>query len=65
MFKIDYYHKRFGTATENIAAMNWVKGVVADIDFPGIAFAMSQTYSRWEIDEVNKTTVQKGIYIRL
>ncbi len=35
--------------------MNWVKQTISDLEFPGVSFAIANSYSRWEIDEVTKT----------
>ena len=34
-------------------AMNWVKRTISDLQFPGVSFAISNSYSRWEIDDVS------------
>ena len=52
MSSVDFYHPHFTSPTDHIPAMNWVKDAIEEEHFEGKAFAMSQPYSRWEIDEV-------------
>ena len=52
MSAIRYQHQQFFTVHDRIEAMTWVKDTIKSIDFDGKAFAMAQSYSRWEIDEV-------------
>ena len=47
-----FQHAQFSSVHDRIEAMTWVKDVIKSIDFDGKAFAMAQSYSRWEIDEV-------------
>ena len=52
MSTIEFHHSQFKSSSEAIDAMNQVKGLINGMDFDGKVFAMSQAYSRWEIDEV-------------
>ena len=54
MASIRFQHRQFSGTEEHIEAMNWVKNTIAKQEFPGVAFAMSPTYSRWEVDEVGQ-----------
>ena len=47
-----FQHAQFSSVHDRIKAMTWVKDVIKSMNFDGKAFAMAQSYSRWEIDEV-------------
>ncbi len=46
MASIRFQHQQYVGTEEHIEAMNWVKDTIKDQDFDGVAFPMSQTYSR-------------------
>ena len=47
MTSLDYYHPLFKNTANSISAMNWVKETISSMDFPGKAFTMSMSYSRF------------------
>ena len=45
--------------------MTWVKDTIKSIDFEGKAFAMSQPYSRWEVDEIIGQELYRNLLIAI
>ena len=52
-----------GPGAAHLAAMQWVKEMVAKI--PGDAFPMAQAYSRWEVDEVVVEELLRNLLLAL
>ena len=52
MATIEFQHNQLHEPKKYISAMNWVKEALQESNINGTVFAMSQAYSRWEIDEV-------------
>jgi hypothetical protein len=65
MNSIRFQHKQYKGTDEQIQAMRWVKNNINEQDFDGKAFAMSQTYGRWEIDEVIGWELQRNLLLSL
>lgn len=62
---MEFVHKKFSSSKEHIPAMNWVKNTIKESQFPGIAFAMAQSYSRWEIDEVISEELFRNLFLAI
>merc|ERR1739844_268373 len=60
-----FQHKQFYAASEQLEAMRWLKKIIKDEDFDGMAFALAQPYSRWEIDEVIGWELQRNLFIAI
>ena len=60
-----FQHKQFYAASEQLEAMRWLKKIIKDEDFDGMAFALAQPYSRWEIDEVIGWELQRNLVIAI
>eukprot|EP00095_Tigriopus_kingsejongensis_P003657 maker-scaffold11_size778918-snap-gene-1.12 protein:Tk03657 transcript:maker-scaffold11_size778918-snap-gene-1.12-mRNA-1 annotation:"hypothetical protein DAPPUDRAFT_306990" len=65
MSTMEFVHRKFNSSTQHIPAMNWVKDSVVDAGFPGITFAMAQSYSRWEIDEVISQELFRNLFLAI
>ena len=65
MSAIRYQHQQFFTVHDRIEAMTWVKDTIKSIDFEGKAFAMSQPYSRWEVDEIIGQELYRNLLIAI
>lgn len=63
----EFYHPHYtGGASEYVPAMNWVKDTIKGAGFDGgISFAMSQSYSRWEIDEVISRELYRNLLLSI
>ena len=46
MSSMRFQHKQFYAASEQLEAMRWLKKIIKDEDFDGMAFALAQPYSR-------------------
>ena len=56
-----YQHKQFQTVEDRISGMTWMKSVIDSLKFDGRVFAMCQAYSRWEIDQIIGTELQRNL----
>ena len=65
MHSMLFQHQQFYEVGHQISAMRWMKKAIADQNFKGISFAASQTYSRWEIDEVIGWELKRNLIIAL
>ncbi len=65
MSSIMFQHKQFYSTNEQIEAMEWLKELIAQQNFPGKAFASAQPYSRWEIDQVIGWELHRNLIIAI
>jgi hypothetical protein len=65
MSSMRFQHRQFYAASEQLEAMRWLKKIIKDEDFDGMAFALAQPYSRWEIDEVIGWELQRNLVIAI
>jgi len=60
-----FTHVKFEGRGEHIPALNKVKNIIADCNFSGNVFALTQEYSNWETDEVITKELFRNLGIAL
>jgi len=60
-----FTHVKFEGRGEHIPALNKVKDIIADCNFSGNVFALTQEYSNWETDEVITKELFRNLGIAL
>jgi len=61
----EFTHVKFEGRGEHIPALNKVKDIIADCNFSGNVFALTQEYSNWETDEVITKELFRNLGIAL